>query len=115
MPLVMTVTKETFDEVFSKLRPNTFTAKGLQDLFSYFGGRDERIEFNAVDLCCSYTEATLEGICLDYTEHNYDRNMYDDISYFYADVYNWFKDETMVLTPQPDEFEAGTTIVFLNF
>ena len=60
-----TVSFSDFVDGFTKLdRKDQFSHDGLKLIFDYLEG--EEIEFDPIDICCSYTEYTLDEFNSDY-------------------------------------------------
>lgn len=66
-----TINEYTFAEAFKRLRPDNFSYEGLQALWAYLEeyecGTGEELEFDAIGVCCEFTEyADLADFQADY-------------------------------------------------
>ncbi len=63
-----TVSFSDFVDGFQKMgRGNQFSCDGLKLIFDYLEG--EEIEFDPIDICCTYTEYTLDDINNDFDKN----------------------------------------------
>lgn len=89
-----TVTRETFIKAFEDYnRADNFSWIGLNALYDYFTelekDLDEEIDFNVIEICCNYTEDTIEQ-----TLENYNVKSIDDLENKTTIIY---KDDENVL------------------
>ena len=62
-----TVSFSDFVDGFTKLdRNDQFSYDGLKLIFDYLESEEEEIEFDPIDICCTYTEYTLDEFNSDY-------------------------------------------------
>ena len=64
--MFQTVSQHDFVEAFRTTRPDNFSYDGLKVLFDYLEKLEdscgEPIEFDAIAICCTYTESTLSEV-----------------------------------------------------
>ena len=62
-----TVSFSDFVDGFTKLdRKDQFSYDGLKLIFDYLESEEEEIEFDPINICCTYTEYTLDEFNSDY-------------------------------------------------
>lgn len=92
-----------FAERFAKIRPNRFSRAALCALFDHLEeferGLDEELEFDAVGICCEWTEhANATEACAAYGHAEQDP----------AKALEWLRERTQVVN-------AGKSVLILNF
>jgi hypothetical protein len=108
-----TLTKDNFRFLMYEIRPDNFSYEGLGELFDYLEqceeGTDSELEFDAIAICCDFSQCSLEEFAQSYPsvegiQLDEGLTLQDAIEYYIGKNGFWFA-----------IVEDGKEIVFENF
>jgi len=74
----MTLNKDQFRFQMNQIRPNNFSYEGQNVLFDYLDEIDSELEFDAIAICCDFSQCSLDEFIDAFSDVDADKSMDND-------------------------------------